>query len=419
MTAEEALAAAVRIGRSLCESAFWDEERRLCNWLGRSDREGPTPGSLATGTAALEWDLYRGSAGVSLFLAELFAVTGDAEALRAAVGGVRRSLRRFLDKPLERAYPLSHFLGHLGAAGVAQRVLELAPEAIDLEEGIDRLLDEVERSIAAPHPLDLLGGTGGAIPALLHLSRTPGREQCVSLAERCGRELSAAAERNGDFATWSPERVAGPAGVNPSLTGFSHGASGMALALAELSAWTGDPTYLEIANAAFAAEDTHFSPEAGNWRDVREAMGAGSFQTTWCHGAPGIGLARLRAMALDPSLREAHAATARVAAVTTIAAIEARLALPRQDSTLCHGIAGLSEIVLTAGHLLDEPAYRTAAARTAGELVRRYGTEGDWPSGMPSGGPSPALFLGSAGIGYHLLRIHDPGRVPPVLVIVP
>ena len=417
MTAEEALAAATRIGRSLCATAFWDGERRLCNWLGRSDREGPTPGSLATGTAALEWDLYRGSAGVALFLAELFAVTGDGEALRAAVGGVRRSLRQFLGKPLERAYPLSHFLGHLGAAGVAQRVLELAPEAVDLEEGIDRLLDEVERSLADPHPLDLLGGTGGAIPALLHLSRTPGRERCLALAERCGRELCAAAERNGDFAGWPSERVAGPTGAKPPLTGFSHGASGMALALAELAAWTGDPAYLEVANAAFASEDTHFSPEAGNWRE--DAVGGGSFQTAWCHGAPGIGLARLRAMALDPSLREAHAATARIAAATTIAAIEARLAMPRHDATLCHGIAGLSEIVLTAGHLLDEPAYRLAAARTAGELVRRYATAGDRPSGMPSGGPSPALFLGAAGIGYHLLRIYDPGRVPPVLLTVP
>ncbi|HKI02258.1 MAG TPA: lanthionine synthetase LanC family protein [Thermoanaerobaculia bacterium] len=417
----EALAAAVRIGRSLCETAYWDEERRHCNWMGRADREGPTPGSLAPGTAALEPDVYRGSAGVALFLAELFAVTGDAELLRTAAGAVRRSIRVFLTRPLERARPLSYFLGHLGAACVAQRVLELAPEAADLEAAIDPLLAEVERSLSEPHPLDLLGGNGGAIPALLRLARTPGRQDCAALAERCGRELCAAADRDGTYARWPPERAAGPetamAAASLPLTGLSHGASGMALALAELSAWTGDASYLEIANEAFAYEDTFFNPAANNWRDVRDAVGVGSFQTAWCHGAPGIGLARLRAMELDPSLRDAHAATARIAAGTAVKALAVWLAAPRYDATLCHGIAGLSEIVLTAGHLLGDGSYLAAAAEAAGELIRRYGPAGDWPSGMPSGGPSPALMLGTAGIGYHFLRIHDPGRVPPVLVV--
>lgn len=384
------------------------------------------PGSLAPGTAALEWDVYRGSAGVALFLAELAAVTGDPEARRTALGAIRRSVHQFLSRPLERARPVSSFLGHLGAARVAQRVLELAPEAADLEEGIGHLLAEVERSLAEPHPLDLLGGNGGAIPALLRLARTPGREECAALAARCGRELAETAERDGDHASWSPERVAGPdalaAGMTAAslaLTGLSHGVSGMALALAELSAWTGEPSWLELANQALLYEDTHFHAEAGNWRDVRDSLGVGSFQTAWCHGAPGIGLARLRMMALDPAQRTAHAAMARIAVRTTLTALAGRLAAPRQDATLCHGIAGLSEIVLTAGVALGEDSWRTAAAQAAGELVRRYGGAGDWPSGMPSGGPSPALMLGSAGIGYHLLRLHDPERVPPVLLTVP
>lgn len=165
--------------------------------------------------------------------------------------------------------------------------------------------------------------------------------------------------------------------------------------------------------------DTYFHAEVGNWRDARDAMGAGSFQTAWCHGAPGIGLARLRMMTLDPASRTTHAAMARIAARTTLAALAAKLALPRHDATLCHGIAGLSEIALTAGVLLDDADLRTAAAQAAGELVRRYGAAGDWPSGMPSGGCSPALMLGSAGIGYHFLRLYAPERIPSVLLITP
>lgn len=448
------LEAAQEIGRALCAAAYWDDDGQICNWLGRADREGFAPGTITPATGALSADLYRGSAGVALFLAELAAVSGDGEARRTAVGGLRRSVRRLLAGPLERASPLSFFLGHLGAAWVAQRLLETAPasppsaEMDGLDEDLDRLLAAVRLALAEPHPLDLLGGNSGAIPVLLHLARA-GRDGCLELARECGRELQQHAERQGAYVTWHGETVAGPASggtppaasssspsppsppasspprpsppspPSPLLTGLSHGASGLALALLELYGATGEAALRDLARGACAYEDTFWSPPDGNWRDPRPAVAAGGFQTAWCHGAPGIALARLRALSLDPELRDAHAATARMALQTTAAALEQLLAQPRRDATLCHGLAGLCEVLLIGGTLLDDPRYRDAAARAATELARRHAVAGDWPSGMPSGGPSPALMLGTAGIGHHLLRLHAPGRVPPVLLVAP
>ncbi|RMH22854.1 MAG: hypothetical protein D6696_02325, partial [Acidobacteria bacterium] len=139
LTAAGALAAARRIGTELCRTAFWDDERRRCNWLGRADRQGDVPGSVVPATAALEADLYRGSSGVALFLAELAAVSGDEEAAATAVAALRRSLAYLRQQPLERASPLSLFSGHLGVAFAGARICRLLPAAGELEAAIAAL----------------------------------------------------------------------------------------------------------------------------------------------------------------------------------------------------------------------------------------------------------------------------------------
>ncbi|MEQ8538204.1 MAG: lanthionine synthetase LanC family protein [Coleofasciculus sp. D1-CHI-01] len=53
-----------------------------------------------------------------------------------------------------------------------------------------------------------------------------------------------------------------------------------------------------------AYERSLFSPGVGNWPDLREFEttvrsgnpGRVNYMTAWCHGATGIGLARLRSM---------------------------------------------------------------------------------------------------------------------------
>ena len=75
------------------------------------------------------------------------------------------------------------------------------------------------------------------------------------------------------------------------LTGFSHGAAGMAWALLELTTITGEERFRTTALAAITYERSLFSPEAGNWRDNREPMankGQEPFMTVWRHGAQGL-----------------------------------------------------------------------------------------------------------------------------------
>src|SRR6185436_6868740 len=82
------------------------------------------------------------------------------------------------------------------------------------------------------------------------------------------------------------------------LAGFAHGASGITWALAHLETATGEPMDREI-EGGLAYERSLYLNADGNWRDLRrwrvDAWKPGTPPPTsmaWCHGAPGIGLAR-------------------------------------------------------------------------------------------------------------------------------
>jgi lantibiotic modifying enzyme len=184
---------------------------------------------------------------------------------------------------------------------------------------------------------------------------------------------------------------------------------------------TGRRDYLDGGRGAFAYEDSLFDAEAGNWPDLRPSsqgsMLSRQFTVAWCHGAPGIALARMRAAVLDPESADVYRAAARTALTCTRAALDNLLTLRLHDATLCHGVGGLSEIMLTGGQWLGDAAL-VDVSKTAGlTLIDKYAASGAWPSGVATAGPNPSLMLGTAGVGMHFLRLHAPETVPPVLIV--
>jgi lantibiotic biosynthesis protein len=265
----------------------------------------------------------------------------------------------------------------------------------------------------------VIGGNAGAIPALLALAANRGRERCRSLAISLGEELCKKADRRDSV--WAPE-------VEPDSsstarrdlhTGLSHGAAGIGLALLELYRETGRTGFLEAGRAVFEHEDTSFDRQQANWADRRDASGKSIYERTWCRGAPGIALSRIRAAALDADRATSYQDMGRLAIGTTLDAVDKNLAHWRHDASLCHGLSGLGDIVLVAGQMLDDDSYRERALALGADLIERYSASGDWPSGVGSGGPNPSLMLGLAGIGYWFLRLHDPLGIPPFLLLIP
>ena len=196
------------------------------------------------------------------------------------------------------------------------------------------------------------------------------------------------------------------------LSGFSHGAAGIAYALLELASATHDARYRKLAEQALAYERALFVPERANWRDLREPergapeSASTGFMVSWCHGAPGIALGRLRSLRhLDDTRMRAELETA---LTTTL----------REGfgggHCLCHGDLGNLESLLVAGEVLGESRWSHAALERAAHVLH-HGRERGFLCGLPRGTETPGLMMGLAGIGYGLLRLWSPERVPSVL----
>src|SRR5437870_1901166 len=97
------LTPAEQIGQRLSREAIWHEGR--CNWVGAMPEEGAA-GKVVMSHAALGSDLYGGTSGVALFLAQLHVATGDTAARRTALGAIRHALSRVDDLPPENSLGL-------------------------------------------------------------------------------------------------------------------------------------------------------------------------------------------------------------------------------------------------------------------------------------------------------------------------
>lgn len=63
------------------------------------------------------------------------------------------------------------------------------------------------------------------------------------------------------------------------------------MALSRVDRATGGREYADVVRAALAFERSTRDPHTGLWPDLRDIADAGAM-SAWCHGAPGIGLAR-------------------------------------------------------------------------------------------------------------------------------
>jgi type 2 lantibiotic biosynthesis protein LanM len=401
---ESLLAAACAVGDRLATLAL--RGAHDVSWIGltlRNDRHWSI--------APLGYDLYDGLPGVTLFLAYLGAMTQEER---------YTSLARSAFATLQRHVEQQHaWIGHIGAfsgwGGLLYTLTHLGIlwQQPDLMTQAEQWLALLPPLIAKDAHYDIIGGAAGCLSSVLSLYRQHPSASALEVARQCGERLLSQAQAMEHGCGWAIRGV----GTRP-LAGFSHGSAGIAWALLELAALTGEERFRTTALAAIAYERSLFSHVARNWPDLREletAGGAegkagGSFMTAWCHGAPGIGLARLQCLQYldDAEIR----AEIDVALRTTLAQGFGH------NHSLCHGDLGNLELLLQAGEVLAEPQWRAQGEQQVAGILTSMAQHG-WRCGIPFGVESPGLMTGLAGIGFGLLRCAEPRRVPAVLVLAP
>ena len=88
------------------------------------------------------------------------------------------------------------------------------------------------------------------------------------------------------------------------------------------------------------------------------------------------------------------------------------------NHSLCHGDLGNLELLILAAEAFDDPELRVEVDKLAASILENIEDHG-WTTGIPSGVESPGLMTGLAGIGYGLLRLAEPARVPSIMVLAP
>jgi lantibiotic modifying enzyme len=321
-----------------------------------------------------------------LFLSRAASATGERIFQVVAEGALRQALEQL---------PAAATGFYSGGPGICYAAAEMG-------RGID---EAAAISQAAPDPsrLDIMSGSAGAIALLLGLHRrTQSGNLLLEAALRHGDLLLSAALK--EDCGWSWRTMAAPR----NLTGFSHGAAGIGWALAELFAATADERFRSAGLEAFRYERSCWNAEKQNWPDFREPEV--QYPVFWCHGAPGIGFARLRAWQIfgDPELLEE--------AMRALATANSAMGSP-DNYSLCHGEAGNADFLIHASQVLNDDTWLPPARAAADRGIERYENRRVlWPCGSAGPNETPGLMLGLAGIGHFYLRLADPARTPTVLL---
>lgn len=400
---ERLLAAACQIGDRLDSLALRGEDD--ATWLGVTLINDRNWALMPLGI-----DLYSGLGGVMLYLVYLGKLTNDER-----YDVLARAAFKTFSRQLEQHKLFKSVGGFGGSGGLIYTYTHLSVlwEQPELLNQLDSIIETLPECIEQDQELDIIGGTAGCLLSLINLYKLAPSERTLAAAICCGDHLVAKALRMERGIAWMNGLPA-----SAPLAGFSHGAAGIAWALASLAELTGEERYQTAAMEAVEYERSIYSTAHENWPDLRamesfrqRGINEGlHYPVTWCHGAPGVGLARLMMLQQrpDPDVRCEVEAAIRTTSKSGFGL----------NHSLCHGDLGNLDLLILAAESFDGPELKSQVDKFAASILENIEDHG-WTTGIPSGVESPGLMTGLAGIGYGLLRLLDPARVPSVMVLAP
>jgi serine/threonine protein kinase len=350
--------------------------------------------------------LHTGIAGIGVFLSDLAAFTGDDRYIEGALGAANWLLN---PENITEKLPGLYF-GEAGTAVFMYRLWQVTGESKFLEAAVGIAVTLTPQLTRIP---DLTHGWAGIGLLHLKLASVEGLGHHLSLAQAFGDALADSSVPMEMGIAW-PQPPGPNKGLSgASLTGFAHGAAGIAYFLVELWRATRDDKYYRLAKHSAEwlmslAEPCLPDTSGLSWPISNEDADRWFH---WCHGAAGIGLFLLRMWSLtgDAIYRNAVVAAARSVAV----------AGRRGGCTLCHGLAGNGDFLVEASLVLQNSMWLEKAAEIA-ELLTIYAKPHGGGISWPGDDPdiiTTDYMMGSAGVGAFMLRMSAPELVDSPLLL--
>ena len=369
------------------------------DWLGDSDvAQLVTVGS----------DLYNGSSGIALYLAAYARYAEDSMSRELALKALALT-RRQVTQPSAARWARSMGVG--GASGLGSLVYALTVISDLLEDST--LLDDAlsvaqlfsDELIAADRSLDVIGGSAGGILGLLALHRRTQSSDVLAKAIACGQHLLDQ-PRPGEIGKRSWVGMGMDQAI---LTGFSHGAAGFAYALSRLAVASGRDDFAQAAQECLAYEDSCYNEHLLNWPDLRSSEDGTVWPSQWCHGAVGIGLARIASNSSATVESESMMDDIRNSVKN------ATTKWPQHIDTLCCGTLGTIELLGEASKLFNQPDLRELSDQRLAQIIASREEKGDYAWNAGGTSVNLGMFRGLSGVGYTILRRVDPS-LPNILV---
>ncbi|NEJ20697.1 hypothetical protein GR247_11025 [Rhizobium leguminosarum] len=381
MGSDRLLDAATLIGNHIAQQAFSTEHG--CFWLSQELVPSPNGGSIVVRSSS--FDLYGGATGVALFLADLAAATGDRAFKEIAIQAMHYSYWLAEVDIAHKSIGLFDGITGLGLASII--IGDLCSEPHLIEKGHVFLSGAIRESSLTD--LDVISGVAGILVGLVSASSVTGTGEYHPAISKLANRLM---ESAGNLLRADPG--------TRRLTGYSHGVSGIALALLESQNHIGHREFDEIVGKLFHWENRTYDPHAKNWRDLRSGdASVPAFALAWCHGGPGIVMSQLRAAELGLRGLDAFNLQALDGLLDSVWPLIGS----GHDQTLCHGLSGIGSIMRYAGERLNHAGSLTAA-RTILSNVCDAVENKNIVTPFGSKTFTAQLMTGYAGIGMYLLR---------------
>lgn len=389
---DDPLGVAESVAHFLCDKAVWHRDR--CSWVNKST--GIEDKAIAR---AMDPMIYDGIAGVAWFLADAYRTLRDQQVRKTASGAARCMLDR-----MEEVFDQRSFSFYQGATGMLLSILIIGERCDDreLRKAAGVWIDRLDERVLDCPETDLLAGLAGTLCGLSQLyERTPEAVHLPRLIRQLADEI---AER----ATWEGERASWKSAGNENeyhLTGISHGASGIAVALMTAGSVLQSDRYNGLIHAALAYEQYWLKQGGGHWPDLRYHSARKSLEhhiesVFWCHGAPGIALTRAVASRYFESPEYHEQAQFNLA--KTKESVQDYLATRSEALSMCHGLCGNAAVLQVFG---SADANLEGVAALVSQHLQQLERDADQFSAL-------GWFTGIAGMGHSLLSVDGNGSIP-------
>jgi lantibiotic modifying enzyme len=377
-----------------------------------------SPGPHKQGEPVESNDLFNGNAGIILFFLALYSYNKKQVYLQTALEAAGRLLQH---KQVNHPQFYTFYGGATGVLYVCIQLYKATGQTHYLQKALELEKHYRPSFNSRVNQYDLLSGQAGILLAVLHLYANTKEPSLLITIDEIINKLITGSHIGRTGLKWDTNKHG-----YDSLTGFSHGASGIAFVLLQAAQFLQAPGLQYLAMQAYEYEYNYYEQHTGNFMDLRVGAARmtaireqyqyelntwpiGAFQPTmsgissWAHGAAGCAISRL--FAINITHHQPYASQARKALAYSWQYFRQQKQI---DYSLSSGYGGIAAAFTLAARVLNEPVWQTRAMIIARSAIAYYGKEHTYNSKIKHNTTDCGLFSGLAGVGYWLLNCIQP-----------